>query len=123
MLDLDFDREGPTPREAATILLVRDALAGGEGGVEVFCVERHKKSGFLGGAIVFPGGKLDEADRDAAWSSLATGTDDATERALRITACRETLEEAAILLVTGGALAHDDVVALRARAARNEESL
>jgi len=118
MLDLDFDREGPPPRDAATILVARDA----EAGVEVFCVERHKKSGFLGGAIVFPGGKLDEADGDPAWERLARGDADAVERALRIAACRETLEEAAILLADGP-LAHDDVVALRARMARNEEAL
>ena len=50
MLDLDPARDGPPPREAATLLPLRD----GERGLEVFCVERNKKSRFLGGAIVFP---------------------------------------------------------------------
>jgi 8-oxo-dGTP pyrophosphatase MutT (NUDIX family) len=120
MLDLKMDREGPPPRDAATLLLVRDTPSG----IEVFCVERHKKSGFMGGAIVFPGGKLDDADRDAAWSSLAPddASDEAT-RALKIAACREALEEAAILPVAGGALAHDELLALRTRIAAGEESL
>ena len=52
MLDLDPTREGATPREAATLVLLRD----GDAGVEVFCVERNKKVRFMGGAIA-RGGK------------------------------------------------------------------
>ena len=115
-----MEREGPAPREAATLVVARDARAG----VEVFCVERHKKSGFLGGAIVFPGGKLDPLDADAAWGTLARGgPPDATARALAIAACRETLEEAAILPVAGGTLTHDELLALRKRIDAKEESL
>ena len=124
MLDLDIEREGPAPREAATLVVARDVSSGGGGGVEVFCVERHKKSGFLGGAIVFPGGKLDPVDADAAWATLARGgPEDATARTLAIAACRETLEEAAILPVSGGTLTHDELLALRKRIATKEESL
>ena len=127
MLDLDLEREEKPPRDAATIVVARDAPArdGHEaGGVEVFCVERHKKSRFLGGAIVFPGGKLDEHDRDPVWTTLTIGGgDDPIARALKITACRETLEEAAILHVEGGALTHEEVVALRGRVALGEEKL
>ena len=102
MLDLDPTREGTTPRDAATLLLLRDAASG----MEVFCVERNKKSRFLGGAIVFPGGRVEDADREG-----ATGEDDH----LRVAACRETLEEAAILIVNG-IVSHDDALALRERA-------
>jgi 8-oxo-dGTP pyrophosphatase MutT (NUDIX family) len=102
MLDLDPTREGVVPRDAATLVLLRDTPAG----VEVFCVERNKKSRFLGGAIVFPGGRVEDADRDG-----ATGEDDH----LRVAACRETLEEAAILIATKP-VSNDDVVALRERA-------
>lgn len=122
VLDLDPNRVAVTPKDAATVAIVRD----GDAGVEIFCVERSKQSRFMGGAIVFPGGKLDPADGDAAWSSLATeprpivdgrakesfATDPAHHRALAVAACRETLEEAAILLSTGSAT-HEEALALR----------
>jgi 8-oxo-dGTP pyrophosphatase MutT (NUDIX family) len=92
MLDLDSTRDGPPPRDAATIIVLRD----GKDGVETFCVERNKKSRFLGGAIVFPGGRVEDADRDAAWSALVNAP---VADAFGIAACRETLEEAALLIV------------------------
>ena len=39
MLDFDPTRAGAVPRDAATLVVVRDATSGG---VQVFCVERHK---------------------------------------------------------------------------------
>jgi 8-oxo-dGTP pyrophosphatase MutT (NUDIX family) len=120
MLDFDRTRPGPEPRDAATLVVVRDASDGAEG-IEVFCVERHK-GGFLGGAIVFPGGKLEASDADAAWIEQVTSprvpatpiaADEATTRGLAITACREALEEAAILPVTGPPPSHDDLLAWR----------
>jgi 8-oxo-dGTP pyrophosphatase MutT (NUDIX family) len=124
MLDLDANRQGPTPRDASTLVVARDARSGG--GIEIFCVERQK-AGFLGGAVVFPGGKLDASDLDAAWESCvtpppATGAPVAVDitalRGLAIAACREALEEAAILPVTGGAPTHADLLAWRAEMAR-----
>jgi 8-oxo-dGTP pyrophosphatase MutT (NUDIX family) len=50
------------------VAVVRD----GAQGIEVFCVLRHPRSSFLGGAVVFPGGKVDAADGAAAWAELAT---------------------------------------------------
>jgi 8-oxo-dGTP pyrophosphatase MutT (NUDIX family) len=128
MLDLDPERPGVTPRDAATLVVVRDAP---RGGVEVFCVERQKV-GFLGGAIVFPGGKLEPDDLDPAWTGRATAprtprtpvaADEATLRGLAVAACREALEEAAILPVVGGALAHAELLEWRARAERGEATL
>ncbi len=120
MLQFDDDRSATPPRDAATLVLVRDASAG----VQVFCVKRHERSGFLGGAVVFPGGKLDEGDRSPAWASAATppqpaafAPDPETERALAVTACRETLEEAAILPLAGAELAHEELLVLRERVA------
>src|SRR5262245_15706743 len=116
-------RTPAAPRDAATIILVRN----GPSGVEVFCVERSKKSRFLGGALVFPGGKLDPSDVSEEWRALATEpralrpslvpftTDTAHLRALAIAASRETLEEAAMLHVEGGAVVQDELFALRAR--------
>ena len=45
MLDLKLDREPVPPRDAATIILVRDSS---RRGVEIFCVERSKRAaGFV----------------------------------------------------------------------------
>lgn len=118
MLDLDKTRPAAVPVDAATIVLVRD----GDSGLEVFCVERNKKSRFVGGAVVFPGGKVDASDRSAAWLEHACapragrGTfapDDASLRAYAIAAARETLEEAAILHVKNGLVDDARVRALR----------
>ena len=120
MLDtLDPTREVPPARDAATVLVVRD----GADRLEVFCVERHARSGFMGGALVFPGGKVDVADADPAWRAVSTG---AAERGvllagqsgpdpltLAVAACRELLEEAALLPVRGGSLGDDELRALR----------
>ncbi|MEO8799899.1 MAG: hypothetical protein ABI551_18530 [Polyangiaceae bacterium] len=122
VLDFDPSREGVAPKEAATLVVLRDT----DHGVEVFCVERSKQSKFMGGAVVFPGGKLDPTDLDARWiASVGAASprnalfsaDPDTARGLAIAACREALEEAALFFVAGGALAHDDVLRLRARAA------
>lgn len=107
MLEIDPARPPVTPRDAATVVLLRDTPAG----YEVFLVRRHAKSGFMGGATVFPGGKLDEQDRDArilarvrgrASAEAARVLDelDMPERALAlfVAAIRETFEEAGVLL-------------------------
>jgi 8-oxo-dGTP pyrophosphatase MutT (NUDIX family) len=125
---LDFGAEGHAvvPKDAATLVLLRDSAAG----VEVFCVERNKDSAFMGGVIVFPGGKLDPTDRDPGWLAITTppraasfAPDDVTLRALAIAACRETLEEAAILPVLGARLTHADLLALRAQVTSGRDTL
>jgi 8-oxo-dGTP pyrophosphatase MutT (NUDIX family) len=98
-------------RDAATLVLVRDAFAGG---IEVFCVVRHSKSAFLGGAVVFPGGKVDPSDYDDAWEQVSTPYEArGFARAFAVAACREALEEAA-LLPLDGRLGHGELLALRA---------
>ena len=54
-------RHGSAPLDAATVILVRD---GEMAGLEIFLMRRHRKQEFMGGAFVFPGGKLDEDDCD-----------------------------------------------------------
>jgi 8-oxo-dGTP pyrophosphatase MutT (NUDIX family) len=102
LLHFDPNREVVTPRHAATLLIVRE----GEGAIEILCVLRHPKSGFLGGALVFPGGKLDAADAESVWEGRATGVDPraasfagdgASALALAVAACREAIEEAGVL--------------------------
>lgn len=100
-LDFNPDRPPPTPRAAASVLVLRESAEG----LEVFCVQRHPRSGFLGGAIVFPGGKVDPGDADLAWADVASGLSPRADLlsdgepaalALAIAACRECLEEAGL---------------------------
>jgi 8-oxo-dGTP pyrophosphatase MutT (NUDIX family) len=80
---------------AATILLLRD-----EPDFEVLMVERHADIAFAGGAMVFPGGRMEKSDQDPAWAALCDGYCEAPEdeRAPRIAAIREAFEETGILL-------------------------
>lgn len=73
------------PIPAATIILVRDREPGG---CEVLMVERAGGMAFAAGAMVFPGGRIDAADRDFA---EAVGTE-----AALVAAVREAIEETAI---------------------------
>ena len=128
MLDLKADREAVVPKDAATLIVLRD----GQTGLEVFCVERSKQSKFMGGAIVFPGGKLDPSDLDTRWIAsvgaisprTASFSDDPNvARALAIAASREALEEAALLPISGGHIAHEDLLLLRARAEKEPTAI
>lgn len=123
MLRFESGREVVAPRDAATLLVVRD----GDVGLEIFCVRRHADSPFMGGAVVFPGGKLDPSDGALRSRSrglhpraplFAEGEDHAL--ALAICACREAFEEAAILPLDA-ALDDRQVEALRARHVAGED--
>lgn len=105
----DPARPAATPRDAATVILLREE----ERAFSVFMVRRHDKAGFMAGAYVFPGGTLDEADaapslagrvagRSAGEAARVLGEDD-VERALalHVAALRETFEEAGVLLADG----------------------
>jgi 8-oxo-dGTP pyrophosphatase MutT (NUDIX family) len=95
--------------------------------MEVFMVKRHGLSDVLGGAHVFPGGKVDAADtaRDTL-ERLGTpleelhaalgepGIDAAAAAGFFVAACRETFEEAGVLLAEKATARH--VGAARAHA-------
>ncbi|MBD0859837.1 NUDIX domain-containing protein [Gordonia sp. zg691] len=92
-------------RDAATVVLVRDAAEG----IEVFLQRRVKQMAFAGGMTVFPGGGVDkrDADADLAWTGPQAGwwaeqfaSDDETAQALVCAAVRETFEECGVLLAT-----------------------
>ncbi len=109
------------PRPSASIVLLRD----GVGGLEVFLLKRHGASDVLGGAYVFAGGKVDEADADIDLhqrldqpaSALAfqlgePGIADGMAASLFVAAVRELFEETGVLLAEGAtsvtlAHAHD----------------
>ena len=73
---------------AATLILVRERSAGPP---ELLMVERAAGMAFAAGAWVFPGGRIDEADK-----RLSRDLGDLDDGAARIAAIRETLEETAI---------------------------
>jgi 8-oxo-dGTP pyrophosphatase MutT (NUDIX family) len=91
-------------RPAATVMLLRD----GEGGPEVFMLRRAADASFAGGAYVFPGGRVDDADRVDDLIRWCTGLDDAAASrqlgidrgglAYWVAAVRECFEEAGVLL-------------------------
>lgn len=81
---------------AATILLLRD-----NPGLEVLMVERHKDIAFAGGAMVFPGGRVDPGDVRPEWRDFARGmSNDPMIAAGEIAAIREAFEETGILLAS-----------------------
>ncbi|HQT78175.1 MAG: NUDIX hydrolase [Rhodospirillales bacterium 20-64-7] len=82
------------PRPAATILLLRD----GQDGIEVFMVVRHHEIAFAAGALVFPGGRVEDADRDLAARIDPAVAPVGASMPFRIAAIRETFEECGVLL-------------------------
>lgn len=93
----------PEPRQAATVLLLRDGTAG----LEVYLLRRTKGMPFAGGMTAYPGGGVDPRDADveigwagpspAEWAT-AFGCDERLARELVCAAVRETFEEAGVLL-------------------------
>lgn len=83
------------PLPSATVMLIReDANA-----FEVFMVVRHQRIEFASGALVFPGGKVDDRDRDPALAPYIQGAKtEETARALQVAAIREVFEESGLLI-------------------------
>ncbi len=87
-------------RDAATVVLLRDGLAG----IEAWLLTRHADLVFAAGMSVFPGGRVDPADAGLPMTeSVAVigerlGCDERAAAALVGAAVRETFEETAVLL-------------------------
>lgn len=118
---VDGDRTPAAPRDAATVVLMRDAAgdAADGSGPEVYLLRRQVSMDFAGGMCVFPGGGVDPRDFDSqiadAWAGpsaaewarrLGVGEDEAV--ALVCAGVRETFEESGVLLAGPSA---DSVVA------------
>lgn len=90
------EKAPPAAVSSATILLLRDD----RGALEVFMVQRHHQIDFATGALVFPGGKTDPADREPALRAHCAGAErfDDETLALRVSAVRETFEECGVLV-------------------------
>lgn len=78
------------PIPAATLVIFREGI----GAPELLLVERARAMAFAGGALVFPGGRIDPGDRALA---LTLGGDP-DDIAARVAAIRETIEEAGLPL-------------------------
>ena len=105
----------PVPEEltfkpAATVVIFRHAAGGGP--AEVLMVQRAKEMRFAGGAAVFPGGRIDEADRVLA-SQIATG-EDPDIIAAKIAGVRETLEETGLAIAVTHAVSAQEARDARA---------
>lgn len=100
---------GPA-RAAATVVMLRDATRG----LEVFLIKRHGLSDVLGGAYVFPGGKVDSSDAeldiaahlDQSAEQLHAGLnepdlDGLTAAGIYVAALREAFEETGVLFAQG----------------------
>lgn len=89
------------PKPAATVVLLRD----GHDGMEALLLKRHRSSGFVPGAYVFPGGRTDSADAEAELKQFAMNFDrHGVPEHFWFGAVREVFEETGILL----ARANDD---------------
>lgn len=103
--------EPPVPvRPAATVMLVRDTSVDSPGGLEVFLMRRHAAMEFAAGMTVFPGGGVDDRDREAGlagngawygpepeWWAGRFGIETDLAEALVCAAARETFEESGVL--------------------------
>ena len=91
-----------TLRPAATVVVLRDV----QDAIEVLLVRRNDKVAFMGGAYVFPGGRVDDDDHKraldlpdaSAGGSRFPDLSPAEELPYRIAAVREMSEEAALTL-------------------------
>ena len=108
MSDAEISPAGGIP--AATVVVFRNSRSGGA--PEILMVTRSRSMTFAGGAAVFPGGRVDEADYVLARQLLSGLAED--EAAHRIAAIRETLEETGLVIGMRGSVDADS--ARRARA-------
>ena len=106
--------EAPPATPAATVVIFRNDPAGGP--PQLLMVERSASMNFAGGAAVFPGGRVDDADRDLAATLAAPGADDEAlaDLAGRIAAVRETIEETGLVVGIDRAVDHAEALAARA---------
>lgn len=112
MTDLDFDPLAVPISPAATVMLIDDRPVDGDvtpgDRLHVLMVKRTGRVVFAPDAWVFPGGRVDPGDHSEQFNELCSGLTDAEASAILdiesgglawwLAACRETLEEAGLLL-------------------------
>ena len=103
----------PAEIPAATLVVFRRGAPGQP--PELLMVVRSDALAFAGGMAVFPGGRVDPADR--ALGEALAGPLDADEASHRIAAIRETIEETGLAPGVRERLSTDEAAALRAEVA------
>ena len=116
----------PVPIPSATIILTREH----QGELQVYLLRRSKKSEFMGGYYVFPGGMIEDEDLDyRVWEAHSDiGPEEILKKfggnfsaikplAFCVAAIRETMEEAGILLAYGEKSIKDELEKIRALSA------
>lgn len=114
-MELNSDIVSGPARSAATVIMLRDS----PNGLEVFLIKRHSLSDVLGGAFVFPGGKVDRLDAELDMATHLDQTpaalhstlnepdiDSLTAASLYVAAVREVFEESGILFMHGATAEH-----------------
>jgi len=94
-------KEAPPPRPATTVLLLRPSKPGDAASpLEVFMVVRHHQIDAFSGALVFPGGKLEDADGDPRLRARCGNAETCSDAELRfrVAGVREAFEECGVLL-------------------------
>ena len=111
-MELNHDVIDTPPRDSASVVMLRDS----PDGLQVLLLRRHADSAVLGGAYVFPGGKVDAADAsadvlarlDRAPAELQARLGEPTltaeqAAAFYVAAAREAAEESGVLFLQVGA--------------------
>ena len=106
-MELNHDVIDTPPRDAASVVMLRDSAAG----LQVLLMRRHTNAAVLGGAYVFPGGKVDQTDgQPALLDHLDRSPTElhpllgepalvsASSAAMFVAAAREAFEESGVLL-------------------------
>jgi 8-oxo-dGTP pyrophosphatase MutT (NUDIX family) len=91
---LDAPAHVAEPRPAATAVLVRDSADG----PEILLLKRLRSAGFVPGAWVFPGGRVDDEDAAPDLVDMLGLVPRGAEASYWIAAVRETFEETGVLL-------------------------
>ncbi|HKT85548.1 MAG TPA: NUDIX domain-containing protein [Novosphingobium sp.] len=107
--DVPMPPEGPNVVPAATVVIFRNPRTGTA--PELLMVQRATEMRFAGGAAVFPGGRVDPADKVLAGVLIP---DEPPERAAaKIAGIRETLEETGLVIAARSAVSAQEAAAAR----------
>lgn len=101
--------DAPVVVPAATVIIFRNGARGEP--PELMMVQRAPGMRFAGGAVVFPGGRVDAADRMLARELMPDEPEEMA--ASRIAAIRETLEETGVMIATREPVSADEAGAAR----------
>ena len=98
---MDSSTQAPVARKASTVIVLRVI----SGRLEVFMIQRNRKTGFMPNAWVFPGGRVDPEDADSSLPSQGgagacsqMGLSREEGQPFLVAAIRETFEETGIWL-------------------------